>query len=208
MSLESMIAIIQKRWGKEGKGQLLWTDSNYKNWKDRTGDDFSNKPPRRGWALVSKDLLPESTNKNYIEQTEVIIKALREKAFKDIEMPDEYEEAIHEFEANKDRLTKLMDENWQEAAKELSELKINQLARCSIQETIYDLAMYYDKNGTRLLPDKHTWSNSRSPDGELVYLGRFGSGGVLGTRWTPDGRRGALGVSLSLRHGSGQARRR
>ena len=199
LSLEAMINIIQKRWDQEKKGQLLYTSNKYKNWKDMTGDDFSQKSPRSGWALVSKELLPESTSKNYIEQTEIIIKALRDKAFKDIEIPEEYEEAIQEFEANKDRLTKLMSKNWQQAAKELSELKITQLTRQSIQEAVYDLAMYYDANDKRLLPNVYTWSLSRSPDGDLVGLGYFDSEGVGGGGWRPSDRHGILGASLSRR---------
>ena len=198
MSLSAMNGILATRWEKEKKGGLLNTTDG---WRDAvTGEKgFAEVAPRSGWALVSKDLLPESTNKNYIEQTEVIVKALREKAFKDIEVPEEYEEAIREFEANKDRLTKLMSKNWEQAAKELSELKINQLTRQSIQEAIYDLAMYYDTRGKRLLPDKYAWSNSRSRDGDLVDLGLFGAGGVVGSAWGPDYRYGAFGVSLSRR---------
>lgn len=198
MSLLAMNDILVKRWEKEKKGGLLNTADG---WRDTvTGEkDFAEVAPRSGWALVSKDLLPDSTSKNYIDQTEVIIKALREKAFKDIEMPEEYEKAIREFESNKDRLTRLMSKNWEQAAKELSELKINQLTRQSIQETIYDLAMYYDARGKRLLPDRYTWSNSRSRDGYLVYLGRFVAEGVYGCEWKPDYRTDVVGVSLSRR---------
>jgi len=138
MSLSAMNGILATRWEKEKKGGLLNTADGWR--VAVTGEkDFAEVAPRSGWALVSKDLLSESTNKNYIEQTEVIIKVLREKVFKDIELPEEYEEAIREFEANKNRLTKLMSENWKQAAKELSELKINQLTRQSIQEATYDL---------------------------------------------------------------------
>jgi hypothetical protein len=198
MSLLAMNDILAKRWEKEKKGGLLNTADG---WRDAvTGEkDFAEVAPRSGWALVSKDLLPDSTSKNYIDQTEVIIKALREKAFKDIEMPEEYEKAIREFESNKDRLTRLMNENWEQAAKELSELKINQLTRQSIQETIYDLAMYYDARGKRLLPDRYTWSNSRSRYGILVGLGDFGAEGVGGDGWRPGRRSGDVGVSLSRR---------
>jgi len=198
MSLLAMNDILAKRWEKEKKGGLLNTADG---WRDAvTGEkDFAEVAPRSGWALVSKDLLPDSTSKNYIDQTEVIIKALREKAFKDIEMPEEYEKAIREFESNKDRLTRLMNENWEQAAKELSELKINQLTRQSIQETIYDLAMYYDARGKRLLPDRYTWSNSRSRDGNLVLLGNFDAKGVNGYVWGPGRRNGGVGVSLARR---------
>ena len=196
MSLEAMSTMMAKRWEKEKKGSLLNTAEG---WRDRvTGaDDFAKVAPRSGWALVSKDLLPDSTSKNYIEQTEVIIKALKDAAFKDMELPEEYAEAIAEFESQKERLTTLMSENWMEAAKQLSELKINQLTRQSIQETIYDLAMYHDTHGKRLLPNKYTWSNSRSSGGSLVRLGAFGAEGVGGDGWRTDGRGGHIGVSLS-----------
>ena len=198
MSLEAMNSMIAKRWEKEKKGSLL---NMAEGWRDRvTGaDDFTKVAPRSGWALVSKDLLPDSTSKNYIEQTEVIIKALKDAAFKDMELPEEYAEAIAEFESQKERLTRLMSEDWMEAAKQLSELKINQLTRQSIQETIYDLAMYHDTLGKRLLPNKYTWSNSRSSDGGLVPLGGFGAGGVGGRGWEPGDRDGDVGVSLSRR---------
>lgn len=57
-----------------------------------------------------------STSKNYIEQTEVIIKALEERAFKDLEMPEEYAEAIKEFNEQEERLTRLMSKDWVAAA--------------------------------------------------------------------------------------------
>jgi hypothetical protein len=208
MSLEAMIDIIQKRWDKEGKGKLLYTENEYKNWKERTGADFGQKSPRTGWGLVSKELLPQSTSKNYAQQTEVMVAYLKDNVFKDMEIPEEYEEAFQEWEQikqtdkNIQELLRNPDNpkyDWQQAAKELAELKITQLTRESIQETIYDLALYYDKNGKRLLPNVYTWSNSRSTDGRLVSLGAFDAGGVHGGRWTPGRRAGHLGVLLSRR---------
>ncbi|OFZ77729.1 MAG: hypothetical protein A3K03_07865 [Bdellovibrionales bacterium RIFOXYD1_FULL_44_7] len=208
MSMEAMIDIIQKRWDKEGKGKLLYTDNEYKNWKERTGADFGQKAPRAGWTLVSRELLPQSTSKNYAQQTELMVAYLKDTVFKDMEIPEEYEEAFQEWEQvkqtdkNIQELLRNPDNpkyDWQQAAEELAELKITQLTRQSIQETIYDLALYYDKNGKRLLPNVYTWSNPRSTDGYLVYLGYFGARGVNGNRCTPDYRRGHLGVLLSRR---------
>ena len=78
--------------------------------------------------------------------------------------------------SKKKNLAKLIDEDWQKAAKELSELKITQLSRQSIPETIYDVAMYYDRNNKRLLSDTYSWSTSLDPDGRLVSLGYFDAG--------------------------------
>src|SRR3989338_4587021 len=208
MSLEAMFNIIQKRWDKEGKGKLLYTSDEYKNWKERTGADFGQKALRAGWTLVSRELLQQSTSKNYAQQTELIVVYLKDTVFKDMEIPEEYEEAFQEWEQvkqtdkNIQELLRNPDNpkyDWQQAAKELAELKITQLTRQSIQETIYDLALYYDKNGKCLLPNVYTWSNSRSTDGRLVHLGDFGARGVHGGRWTPDDRHGSLGVLLSRR---------
>ncbi|HBW74127.1 MAG TPA: hypothetical protein DEF59_02600 [Candidatus Magasanikbacteria bacterium] len=197
MSLEAMIEIMAKRWKDKGKGDLLNSTDSWKSW---FGEDFFTKEsPRKGWALVSKEVLPESLSKNYLEQTEVIIATLKNEAFKGMEVPEEYVKAIAEFESKKDRLAKLIDEDWEKAAKELSELKITQMTRQTFSETIYDLAVYHDANGERLLSDKLTWSSSLSPGGRLVALGSFGARGVRGNGWGPGRRDGGLGVSLSRR---------
>ncbi|MBI1754761.1 hypothetical protein HYR65_00575 [Candidatus Azambacteria bacterium] len=133
---------------------------------------------------------------------------LKDTVFKDIEIPEEYEEAFQEWEQAKQTDKNIQEllrnpdnpkYDWQQAAKELAELKITQLTRQSIQETIYDLALYYDKNGERLLPNVYTWSNSRSPEGELVDLGEFDAEGVDAGRWAPSRRVDDLGVLLSRR---------
>ena len=198
MSMGAMNKILVERWQKEGRGDLLNSADGWKGW---VGEDFFTKEtPRLGWALVSREVLPESLNKNYLQQTEVIVSTIRNDVFKGMEIPEEYAAAIKEFESKKDKLAKLIDEDWQKAAKELSELKITQLARQTIPETIYDVAMYYDRNNKRLLSDTYSWSASLRPEGGgLVGLGDFGSEGVFGKRWLPDYRGGDLGVSLSRR---------
>jgi len=199
MSLEAMTKIMaHNKWKDKGKGDLLRT---VEDWKNLIGEDlFTQESPRAGWALVGRDVLPESVNKNYIEQTEVIIKTLRDEAFKGMDVPEEYAEAIAEFESQKDRLVKLVvDADWQKAAKELAGLKITQMTRGTFAETIYDFAAYHDVNNKRLLPYKYTWSASLRPDGYLVNLGYFGVYGMSGYRLEPGTRRGDLGVYLSRR---------
>ena len=197
MSLEAMTEVMTKRWKDEGKGDLLSTADGWKTW---IGEDrFTTESPRTGWALVSKDVLPESLSKNYLEQTEVIITTLKNEVFKDMDVPEEYTKAIAEFESKKAKLAELINEDWKKAAKELTELKISQMTRQTFPETIYDLAVYYDANNKRLLSDTRAWSSSLSPDGGVVGLGIFGAGGVSGGRWDPGVRDGYLGVSLSRR---------
>ena len=196
MSIGTISDIVVKKWKSEGSAMLRTHDG----WKSFIGEEaFTKNAPRSGWALVSREVLSDSLSKNYIEQTEVLIKTLKEKAFKDMELPEAYQEAIEEFQSQKDELTKLMTENWQEAAKRLSTLKITQLTRQSLEEVVYDLAIYYDSNKKRLLADKYARTSSLEPVGRLVRVGGFKSDGVLGSGWEPDDRRGDVGVSFSRR---------
>jgi len=190
-----MNVAVMERWQKEGKGSLLSTPDR---WEKFIIEGYKKDVPRSGWALVSKEVLSESLGKNYIEQTDVIIKTLKDKVFKGMEIPEKYAKAMAEFESRKEKLTKLMNDDWQEAVKQLSTLEITQMTRQTIQETIYDLTMYYDTNNKRLLTDKFTWSASVSSDGFLVPLGRFDDRGVGGGRWRSD-YRDVIGVSFSRR---------
>ena len=194
LSLEVMNNILTTRWKKEGKGELLRTPEG---WKGVLGDGFKNDAPRAGWALVGKEVLPNSISKNYVEQTELIVTTLEKEVFKGITIPKEYTEAIAEFESNKKRLTKLMDEDWKQAAKELSELKISKLTRPTAEEVIYDLALYQDTHNKRLLSNRYTWVSSLSSDGCLGSVGYFGSGVVRGPGWRPGYRNVNLGASFS-----------
>jgi len=198
MSMEAMDEILVKKWEKEEKGKIL---NSLDLWRtDVVSKEFFTKEhPRLGWALVSKDVMRETEDKNYLKQTEIIVKTLKEKAFKDLELPDEYTEAIAEFESKKKKLAELIDSDWQEAAKQLVELKITQLTRQTVPEAVYDVAMYYDKNNKRLLADKSAWLASLDSNGFIVMLGKFRWRGMDGHRWVPRDRTYGLGVSLSRR---------
>ena len=196
MSMEAMNAILvgteknPGKWQKAGKGGLLDSVDDWERW---IGEDFFTKEtPRSGWALVSKDVLPVSINKDELEQTEIIISALRKNAFKEIDLPQEYAEAIAEFESKKAELASLIDENWNEMKRQLSALKITQLTRQTIPEIVYDVAIYYDRSNERLLSDDYTLSAT------LSIIGHFDASGV-DHMWHPDNRYGGLGVSLSSR---------
>jgi len=194
MSLEVMNNRLVDKWRTAGKGELLAT---VEGWKGLIGDAYSKDAPRAGWALVSKNILSESLNKNYIRQTDILIEHLKKQVFKEATLPEKYRKAIATFESQKAELTRLMNDDWQEATKRLSELDINKLTRATFQEAIYDAAMYFDKNGERLLSDANTWTSSRSPGGGLVLVGRFGSKGLDGDRRTPRFTVSRLGVCLS-----------
>lgn len=175
---------------KEG-GKILYSDS-YKS-----EDLYKTEIPKLSWALTSKELIPDSTSKNYLQQTELIVKYLKEKVFKDTDISESYQQAITEFEAQKDEIEKLMTTDWKKAAEKLEKLQINQLTRQTPVETIYDLIAYLHTNNQRLLENKYTWTKRRDSDGGLVGVGFFDSGGAGLGGWAPGNSDASVGVSFS-----------
>jgi len=217
MSIKAMSDMLDKKWQDEGKDCLLFEkdcfffeiyETKDEIWKAFVGKDvFTQESPRPGWALVSKDFLPDSLDKDGLGQTEVVIKTLKEEVFKDLDIPEEYAEAITEFENKKAEIAKLMDECRSGVAQdsgvvqELLQLKITQLTRQTAAEAIYDLAVYYDINNKRLLADRLTWLAFPDSHCRLVQLGCFSGNGVsgLGLGWSSFVQHPTLGTCLSRR---------
>jgi hypothetical protein len=149
------------------------------------------------WALVSKDIVPETSSKNYLGQTDKIVDYLKNQVFKDKTLPETYQTAIDEFQRVRSSIESTLASDWAKAAEMLEGLQITNLTRQTPAEALYDLAAYYQTNGERLLPDKYTWTKRRSSVGGLVLVGSFGSGGVDVGGGRPDGAGGDLGVSFS-----------
>lgn len=130
---------------------------------------FAQGEPRLGWRLSEKKPFKESGNKNYLEQTEAIVEHLQKEIFPE-GVPLVYQEAINEFEAVKESLKVLINEETLPdsmmlvfegvSAKKLSSLKINQMCRENLAEVIYRLALHEKKFGERLLD---------SPNGDDIY---------------------------------------
>ena len=177
---------------KTSDGRNLFYDTDwYKN-----EDFFTKEVPRAGWKLVSKETIPDSTSKKYVEQTETIVSYLKGKVFKDQPLPEEYQKAINEFNAKKQELVKLLNSNWQKAAEELENLEITKLTRETPIEVLYRLALNERENKKRLLPN-YSWTFRRSSNGKLVYVGDFDSDGVIVNGSGPGFSSGILGVSFS-----------
>ncbi len=176
------------------------------DWKVKS-EFFTKETPEVSWALVSKDFVPESISKNYLEQTKVLADHLKNEVYKGSTMPKKYDDAIKEFDAYMNAAfpaktaheiqTALGGENWSKYAEQLANLKINQLCRQSGAASLFDLATYYKHTGEYLLPDTVTWTNSRYSDGNLVHAGSFDSDGVSVYGWSPGSALGYLGVLLS-----------
>jgi len=177
-------------------GKVLYDFKWYKEEKF-----YTTEAPEASWALVSKEVVPDSPNKNYLQQTQVLIDYLRNEVFKDVEIPAEYADAMNEFESEKAEIAAIVsssvESEWRKAAQMLEELKINRLTRRSPAEALYDLVVYFQNNGERLLPDTYSWTNRRNSSGSLVYVGYFESDGVVVSGDSPGESDSYFGDSFS-----------
>ena len=192
LTMQKMNELAQPKMTQGNQGKLLYKVDWY-----ASEEFYTTETPEAQWALVSKEVVPGSLGKNYLEQTEGIVAYLQDEVFKGMPIPKEYQDAIREFESKKASLASLIDSNWQEAAKQLSELAINQLTRPTPAEALYDLPTNLLTNNDRHLESTYTWTNRRYSDGELVDVGGAGSEGASVGALMPGSRDGRLGVSFS-----------
>ncbi len=191
-TMQNLQQKLQRDFDANGKGKIFYDTDWYK------GEDFFKKDaPNVKWALVKKEVIPDSTSKNYLQQTERIADYLTHTVYTGVDLPDGYRMAIDEFTAKKARIQSLMTSDWQEAARQLADLSLNKLTRQKSVETVYDALVYFQNNGDRLLENMYTWNNSRSSHGYLVLTGRFDSGGLGVDGSGPDRSHSSVGVVLS-----------
>ena len=192
LSMEQMAVMMQAKFTQDGKGKILYDPSWYKD-----ENFFKKDKPQLRWRLVTKDLIPNSTSKNYLGQTEAIADYLRNTAYAGRSLPQEYEEAIAEFEAQKATIEPIISSEWKRAATMLAKLKLNQLTRQSPAEVIYDSIVVLQNNDERTLEGKYTWTNWQTSDGLLVDVGGIDPEGAFVNLRRPDYARGLVGVVLS-----------
>lgn len=193
LTMKEISQLLQKDFKDKVRGKVLCSVDWY-------ADEpfYKKESPRFSWALTSKELIEDSTNKNYLQQTETIANYLINEVYKDLEMPTQYQEAIEEFEAKKEKLTKLIntgDKNIYEP--EISKLKLNKLTRQSPVEVLYDILIYFQNNNKRLLENKWTWTHATDSDGKRVFVGPFDSDGARVSRDSDDLSISYLGVAFS-----------
>ena len=176
------------------KGKILLSVGD--QWK-LDSNFFTTETPSVQWSLVSRDVIPNSTNKNHLQQTEALIDYLKNQVFQGQPIPPEYQEAIDAFEAQKPTILALMKTDWKTAALALENLIINQMTRQTPVEALQDTTVYFDNTGKRLLETNYTWTSRRSSDGYLVNFGSADAKGASLGRWRPDDADDDLGVVLS-----------
>jgi hypothetical protein len=162
-------------------------------------EDFIKEPPRPGWRLVSKEVTPNTPSKNYIGQLEEMISHMHSKVFAGKEMPENYKQGIEEFMREKDKLKQLVSTDSEKASEVLANMEIVKLTHETASEAVYKMILNERKmsSSQRLLPNKWSWTATRSSDGNIVSVGNFDANGLLVFRLRPDDSYGALGACLS-----------
>lgn len=176
-------SIVKRMHGGYPSHSIMYEKGRVANKAWYKNEDFFNKEtPALRWALISKDVMPGSKGGgyyNYLHQTELIVKFLTEEVFKDQELPDIYQEAIKEFESQKEEIASMIESDWKEAARRLTNLKITRLTRNNAAEELYDMLIRFRDLDERDKLDMQMGkksagqviaTSSRSSDGKIVCL--------------------------------------
>lgn len=175
--------------------RVLYNADWYKN-----EDFYTQDVPRLSWRLESKTVLPDSTDKNEVEQLELIVLALQNTVFKGMAMPGDYQEAIEEFESKKRQITVFMegDNKWEKASEIIEGLKLSKMTRGIPAEVAQTIETYHQNTSEYLFPNVLVRTPRRPSLGNLVRVGNAGSDGMYVGGSHPGIRVGSLGVALSL----------
>ncbi len=192
LSMEKMQELLQPTFDQKNEGKVLYDTDWYE------GEDFFKEAPELCWVLTSDGIIPDSEDKDYLQQTEHIAEYLRETVYKGKKLPQQYSDAIKEMETQKDEIRRLIDANdWQKAAEKLANLTLNKLTRRVPVEVLYDMLVTFQNGDKRHLEDFYDWTGVRSSVGRLVHVGPFDPDGVGVDDWSPSGSDDALGVVLA-----------
>jgi MoxR-like ATPase len=186
--------------GKAADGKRLlykWESGTKQEWYEKD-EVFKTLTPKTGWRLVSPEVTPGSTGKNYIEQTQVLADYLANEVYKGQPLPEKYKTAIEEFQRDKKQLETLLGTGeWKAAGEKLEKMPLTSMLREDPAQALYRLIVTEKKSGKKFLANKWNWTATRSSDGSFVDVGGFGADGVGVDGSRPDDSGGSLGVCLS-----------
>ena len=81
LDMNKMHELLQPEFTTNNQGKILNSYGQDSSWYKN--EDFLKDVPRASWVLVSKDVIPNSLSKNFIQQSEVIANYLKTDIFKD-----------------------------------------------------------------------------------------------------------------------------
>lgn len=173
LTMQKINEILQPKFEEEGKGRVLYLRDWFIN-----EEFFTTETPQLGWALTSRKIIPNSDRKDYLDQTEVLADYLVNQIFAGQSLPRKYRDNIDHFNASKDEIRQLIESDWEEAAQRLLELRINQLCRQSAVEALYDIMIYFQNTGERILETEYTWIRNQDTYNYLITIGSSDAEGV------------------------------
>jgi len=192
ITAQGLVDALQEQFERDGKGKIQYDTSWY------NGESFyTTDTPRNAWRLITKDVIPGSLSHNYLQQTEDIVKYLKDTVFKGRSVPADYQEAIDEFERENNDLRRNLSSKWQESANKLAGLKLTQMTRQTFVEERYGWLVYFQNRNNRLLENRYNWTGSQASDGNLVGVGDADAHGAGVGYWKPGSSDGGVGVVFS-----------
>jgi len=192
LHMQKMQELLQPTFDQKNEGKVLYDTDWYES------EDFFTEAPELCWVLTSDGIIPDSEDKDYLQQTEHIAEYLRDTVYQGKKIPQQYAEAIKELDAEKVKIRNLIDSgSWEEAAKQLANLKLNKLTRRIPVEVLYDMLVTFQNGDKRDLEDMYDWTAVRSSGGSLVDVGYFDRDGVNVRYDLPGHSNDNLGVVLS-----------
>ena len=183
LTMEQMGKIMEPLFKKEKKGRVLYNT----DWYEKEAF-YTKGTPRLEWKFVSKNVLPGSTSKNYIEQTRLLRDHLETQGALTDDERDECTDALLK------ELQGRVGNDWKSVAQALANLKINKHHRRAPVEALYDSLTTFQSRNQRPLENQYDWTNVQSSDGYLVNVGGFASVGLHVNCDHPDSALSALGV--------------
>lgn len=192
ITAQGLVDALQEDFNRSSKGKIQYDTSWY------NGESFyTSDTPRTAWRLNTKDVIPGSLSHNYLQQTEDIVKYLKDTVFKGRSIPSDYQEAIDEFEREKNGLKRNLSNKWKESADKLAGLKLTQMTRPTFVEERYSWLVYFQNRGQRLQESRYTWTGSQASRGRLVGVGDADTSGARVGGWLPGYSNGDVGVVFS-----------
>lgn len=191
-TMHKMVQLLQGEFDSQSYGRILYDTTWYQD-----EAFFMEHTSRPGLALVSKGLIANSTNEDYLQQTQVIVDYITNEVFCGRQLSEVCRRAVDQWEKEKLYLKKLLMSDWRQAAEGLSGLEINRRFRESPVEGLQDWLVPFLVSGERRLLNVAIWTNARSSDGYLVNLGHFGPAGAHVSRWLPPVGSPNVGVCFS-----------
>lgn len=200
LNIESLAKIACRKGNKIGPNKYLF-------WRNQFSDDGSIKPEamfyndilvrnatsRLCWKIASKEVIFETLNHNYIDQTDILI-GYTKRIYKN-NLPEHYKQAVSEWEAKRLDLKEIL--HTKKISGEIVRCKIFFLTRESFVSSEYRRLLIYKAEDRKILQSHWNWSNTCNSDSEFVCVGGFDPSGVSVYGNAPGHNYAIIGASFS-----------